>query len=181
MPPHPEAPPSVRPPLTIVPATPAHAAALAVLHEACFAGQPWHRPWRTTEMGQVLALPGAMGWIALAPPDPGATVSDGIATDHPVGMLLVQTSGLDADILTLGVRPDRWRRRGIARTVLAHGEDVLRRHGVERIFLEVALDNRAAVAFYTNAGYNVLGRRSGYYSTISGETFDAATMGRTLV
>jgi len=153
--------------------TPIHAAVLADLHRVCFDGQPWHRPWNETEMAQVLALPGMRGWLAL-------TRHDGILTPEPAGMLLVQVAGPEADILTLGVRPGQWRRRGTAHALIAKGEADLRTAGVEQVFLEVATANTGASAFYEKVGYKILGSRPGYYSGTLGKVFDATTRGNTL-
>ncbi|MQX37195.1 GNAT family N-acetyltransferase [Roseospira navarrensis] len=163
------------------PATPAHAAVLAALHAVCFRDQPWHRPWRPDEMADVLALPGVRGWLALAP-DPPPADGDTEATDMdtPVGLLLVQAVGFDADILTLGVLPGGWRRHGLARALVQEGEKTLDVAGVERVHLEVAERNIAAQTFYARLGYSQVGRRPRYYHDENGVSQDAITMCRSL-
>nr|WP_281396676.1 GNAT family N-acetyltransferase [Roseospira visakhapatnamensis] len=139
------------------------------MHAACFADQPWHRPWDRAAMDSILALPGVAGWLAVheAPP-------------APVGLLLVQAVVDEADILTLGVLPGCWRRRGIARRLLAHGDASLRAAGVTRWSLEVAEDNAGAVSFYRAHGFVEVGRRRGYFTGEPGRARDALVMARAL-
>ncbi|MBB4287572.1 GNAT family N-acetyltransferase [Roseospira goensis] len=160
-------------PPTLVAVAPAHAAALAALHCLCFDGQPWHRPWDTAEMAAVLALPGARGWLALA--DDGAADAP-----EPVGMILVQVAGPEADILTLGVRAGPWRRRGVGGRLLTRAEADLKSLGVDRLCLEVSGDNSSAICFYRNHGYSVCGRRPGYYGSHAGLAVDALVLARDL-
>jgi ribosomal-protein-alanine N-acetyltransferase len=158
--------------LGLVPVTPAHAPVLAALHRVCFADQPWHRPWPDPEMAEILALPGFRGWLA-------TVETPGPETD-PAGMLLVQIGGDTADILTVATRPGSWRRRGIGRTLLARAEAELAAGGVARLILEVAEENRTAIAFYSALGYTIAGRRPRYYSAPGGTPHDALVMARTL-
>lgn len=125
-------------------------------------------------MEAILGLPGARGWMALADAagngdgDPGA----------PVGLLLVQATMDDADILTLGVLPGAWRRRGLARRLLGLGAASLRADGITRLVLEVAEDNAGAVAFYRAEGFAEVGRRRGYFTGEPGRARDALVMAR---
>ncbi|SDE61202.1 GNAT family N-acetyltransferase [Rhodospira trueperi] len=157
----------------LVVVTPAHAPVLAALHRVCFADQPWHRPWRDSEMAEVLALPGLRGWLA-------TVETPGPDTD-PAGMLLVQIGGDSADILTIATRPGPLRRRGIGRALLARAEADLSGGGVARMILEVAEENSAAIAFYSAHGYTVAGRRPGYYAATGGPSRDALVMARPLL
>jgi ribosomal-protein-alanine N-acetyltransferase len=52
--------------------------------------------------------------------------------------------------------------------------------GVDRVVLEVAADNAPARTFYTDAGYEVVGRRPGYYTAPSGARMDALVMARAM-
>lgn len=151
-------------PITIVPAGPAPAGLLAALHRLCFCGQPWHRAWRRPEMATVLALPSTRSWLALSP------------SSAPVGLLLIQIIAPEAEILTLGVRPGPWRRRGVADRLLAHAGAALADAGVTDLFLEVAAANTGALAFYRQAGFVEVGRRAGYYGTDGPSPVDAVVM-----
>lgn len=160
---------------SLVPVGPAHAAVLAALHQACFEDSPWHRPWPEPEMAQLLTLPGVAGWLAM-PGDAPDT--------EPVGLVLVQQAGPEADVLTLGVRPRPWRRRGLGGLMMARAEAALQARGADRLFLEVSEDNATAVCFYAARGYAVVGRRPGYYAALcaagTGRTADALVMVRDL-
>jgi len=157
------------PPLEILPVAPVHVPVLAELHRVCFADQPWHRPWDEAEMADVLTLPGLRGWLALAGPE-----------GEPVGMLLVQITGDDADIVTLAVRPAPWRRQGIGRALLARAEGDVQALGVARLVLEVADGNAAGTCFYRSSGYQLLNRRRLYYTHGTDQPRDALVMARML-
>lgn len=49
-----------------------------------------------------------------------------------------------------------WRRRGIARCLIAHGLRYLRDHGLAEARLELSADNAAALALYHSMGYQVV-------------------------
>jgi ribosomal-protein-alanine N-acetyltransferase len=65
-------------------------------------------------------------------------------------------------ILNLAVHPD-YRRRGIARRLLAQGLARARTLGAELAWLEVRPSNRAARALYQSFGFKEVGRRPHYY------------------
>ncbi len=82
----------------------------------------------------------------------------------------------ELQILKVGVAP-AWRRRGIARELLARVSDDARNLGAERMTLEVRRGNEGAQKFYENVGMSALGVRPRYYS--DGE--DACIMQGTLL
>ena len=132
---------------------PAEAAVLAALHGECFPEDPWS----AVAVGEVLAMPGAFGFLAL---------DDAVApVAAPHGFVIALAVAGDCEILALGVRPSA-RRRGIARALLDH---VLARVGVSAtVLLEVAEDNKAALALYERAGFCRVGRRPAYYRRPAG-------------
>jgi ribosomal-protein-alanine N-acetyltransferase len=79
------------------------------------------------------------------------------------------------ELLRIAVHP-RYRRQGLARTLMT--ELMIRgvREGVARLFLEVSDTNAGAIAFYKERGFAITGRRRDYYG--SGE--DALIMSRAL-
>lgn len=89
-----------------------------------------------------------------------------VAVEDPDGRLLGWAGVLvvagAADILTVGVVPAA-RRRGLARRMLAALYAEARRRGAAEIFLDVRVDNEAAIALYRAEGFEELGRRRGYY------------------
>jgi len=137
----------------VIAAGPAHAAVVAALHAETFSDAAWSTEW----VARILALPGAMAALALAP-DP-ATPDD---SRGPVGFAVCLPAGEAFDLLAIGVLAAH-RRAGIALTLLARCEENARAAGAKRLMLEVADDNAAARAFYRSAGYAETGRRRGYY------------------
>ena len=79
-----------------------------------------------------------------------------------VGYLCLWEIGHEIHITNLAVHPE-WRRRGVARQLLgaALAEGVAR--GVTLAFLEVRPSNTRALALYESLGFQVIGRRNGYY------------------
>lgn len=69
----------------------------------------------------------------------------------------------DAQILKVGVSP-AWRRRGIARDLLARVASDARNLGAKTSSLEVRAGNAGAQALYEALGYESLGKRPRYYS-----------------
>ena len=118
---------------------PGHAAALAAIHAAAF---PPGEQWNEAAMADLLAMPGAFGFV-----------------DERGGFVLARTAGGEAEILTLAVTPST-RRRGIGRALL---DQVLTSTAGLPMFLEVGADNEAARTLYDAAGFVVCGRRRGYY------------------
>ena len=79
-----------------------------------------------------------------------------------VGYLCLWEIGHEIHITNLAVHPE-WRRRGTARQLLGAAliEGVSR--GVTLAFLEVRPSNTRALALYESLGFQVIGRRNGYY------------------
>ena len=80
-----------------------------------------------------------------------------------IAHVLIQTAADEADILTIGVSPAR-RMAGLGRAILAEGLREAFLRGARRVSLEVAQGNLAAQALYAAAGFEIVGRRPGYYS-----------------
>ncbi|MCR9124604.1 MAG: GNAT family N-acetyltransferase [Rhodobacteraceae bacterium] len=81
----------------------------------------------------------------------------------------------EAELLTIVVHR-AWRKRGIARGLMAAWHDRARDAGAARAYLEVARDNAPARALYAGCGYAVTGCRAGYYDG----GIDALLMSRSL-
>lgn len=133
--------------MTIVFATPAHAAALAPLHEAAF---PPGERWDADALAQQLALPGVYGLAALR--------GDGA----PAGFILARVAADEAEVLTLAVVP-AVQGQGIGGLLLRAALDHAAAAGAGAMFLEVSPENAAALALYARAGFAAVGRRRGYY------------------
>ena len=131
----------------------------AALHGA--AG--FHEPWTARAFADLLVMPGAAGLLVLA-------------DREPVGLVLWRIAADEAEILTICTLPTR-RRAGAARHLLAAASGAIQAAGVRRLFLEVAVDNEAAIGLYRAFGFTDEGRRRGYYQGPHG-TVDALILGR---
>ena len=82
----------------------------------------------------------------------------------------------EAEILTICTVPDR-RRDGVGRYLLDAAAQAMKTAGAQRLLLEVAIDNRAAIRLYRAFRFVELGRRRGYYQGPQGAV-DALILGR---
>ncbi|MGH2418340.1 MAG: ribosomal protein S18-alanine N-acetyltransferase [Candidatus Limnocylindria bacterium] len=80
-----------------------------------------------------------------------------------VGFAGIWTMVDDAHITTFGVHPD-WRRQAIGRQLLLNLAELSVAVGARRMTLEVRASNEAAQALYRAFGFDVVGRRPGYYT-----------------
>ncbi|RZO68239.1 MAG: GNAT family N-acetyltransferase [Parvularculaceae bacterium] len=84
-------------------------------------------------------------------------------TSHDVsGFLLWRMAGEDAEILTIGVLPTD-RRKGIGAALVRKCLDACEIAGARRLILEVAADNRSALALYHSLGFEEFAHRPRYY------------------
>ncbi len=83
------------------------------------------------------------------------------------GYTVVSMAVDEAHLLNLCIDPDR-RRQGLATVMLDHVLREARIADIDRLFLEVRPSNRAAVALYRRHGFQVIGRRPGYYPAAEG-------------
>jgi len=88
------------------------------------------------------------------------------------GYVIGRIAADEAEILSIGVAPE-WQRRGIARRMAEGLVRAARRAEVKRLFLEVAVDNDAAIALYKGLGFTPKGQRKGYYESPDGKNVDA--------
>ncbi len=119
-------------------------ARLAALHAKAF-----DRPWDAATFEGLLAQDGV------------------VAFERDRGFVLVRVVADEAEILTLAVEPPA-RRRGLGRTLVEGAAELAHGLGAEKLHLEVAEDNAAAIALYRAAGFVEAGRRPGYYPRSDG-------------
>lgn len=124
---------------------------LAVLQQACFPDDHWSAEF----IGSLIGQPGTFAFLAVH------------GDDDPLGFALARVVAEDAEILTIGVRPDA-RRSGLGRRLVDEAVDRATRLGATALFLEVAEDNAAARALYAAADFAPVGRRPGYYKRPDG-------------
>lgn len=146
--------------MNLRPAEEADLEALAAVHGLAF--QPG---WSAEEIADLGSGPGVFGLI--------------IEDEGPIGMILCRAVAGEAEILTLAVDPAR-RRRGAGRALVEAAAGMAATLGAEEMFLEVAVDNPAALALYEAAGFARVGRRPGYYARTDGADVDAVVMRREL-
>lgn len=85
------------------------------------------------------------------------------AGDELVGFAGMWMMVDDAHVTTISVHP-RWRRRGVARQLMLDLTELAIAIGARRLTLEVRPSNAAAHGLYREFGFEVVGRRPGYYS-----------------
>ncbi|HEY2356567.1 MAG TPA: ribosomal protein S18-alanine N-acetyltransferase [Phenylobacterium sp.] len=139
-------------------ATPAECEAMAAVH-----AQAFPESWREDEFEDLLDGEGIYGFLA--------------ATDQaaPLGVILCRVAAGEMEVLTLGVDPGA-RRRGVARALLAAALPAARDLGATEVFLEVAVDNDAAIALYETLGFGKAGLRKAYYNRGPAGVMDALVM-----
>lgn len=125
-------------------ATLADAGDMARVHALAF------RPgWSGSDICELLKSPGVFGLCV----DIDATC---------LGMAIVRAMAGEAEILTIGVDPEA-RRQGIGQAMVEAIAEFCREGNVQHLFLEVAVDNDAAIGLYSRAGFVAAGRRRNYY------------------
>jgi len=134
---------------------------LAELHRAIFTA-PWDQVWSEDSLAQILAMPGARGWI----------LEDGT---EPLGFALARFTLDEGEILLTGILPAA-RGQGHARRLMQAAIAAARQAGVARLFLEYAAPNAAAAALYRGLGFVRIGDRRHYYRDAAGTSHDAVTM-----
>jgi ribosomal-protein-alanine N-acetyltransferase len=121
--------------------------AVVELEEACLGDDAWSHG--LVEQGIANALPTVLYLVAEV---------DGAVVGHAVA----SAAGDDAELQRIAVAPP-YRRRGLARQLLAAVEERVVADGATRLLLEVREDNATAAAFYESRGVEEVGRRRGYY------------------
>ena len=128
--------------MTIEVAAASDAGVLAETHASAF-----DRPWSAAEIAALLNSPGTL-----------ALQSSG----DRKGFVMVRALAGEAEILTLAVAPEG-RRQGQARALMQAAIVQALARQAETLFLEVAADNAAALGLYEGLGFEMAGRRKGYY------------------
>ena len=128
----------------------AHAADVAMLEARVMEGAPWTEKTISDE----LSAAGYLWWAAFSRDEEGSA------------KLVAYVGGLVAgdvlEVLRVGTDPE-WRRRGIARELIAHLASDARDLGAQSCMLEVRADNKPAQALYESIGLERVGVRAKYY------------------
>lgn len=152
------------PPTQLRRAVPSDAELAAALRQTAMT-DPWERPWGVASVGLLLRDPGVLATLA-------------VHGDSPAGISFARIAGQEAEILALAVVPAH-RRQGVGRRLMAAAARECRIAGAARLFLEVAVPNRAARALYAACGFRQVGQRPGYYRGL-GYSVDALVLVRDL-
>ena len=135
----------------------ADARAIAVLQRASFDDR-----WSDESVARLLDGPANLSLIA----EPEGRL---------VGFLLGQCVVDTAEVLAVAVGSDA-RRTGWGGVLLTGFERVAAASGAERVILDVAADNDAALALYRRCGYETVARRDRYYASGRPAPVDALVM-----
>ena len=149
--------------VSILWASPEHAAELARLHAGLF-----EKAWDADSFLRLLGHPGATSFLARIGTPP-----------QTVGFILGQLAADEAEILTLGVRKDS-QRHGIARRLVGALARAAKNAEARRLFLEVGQSNTAALALYKGFGFQEIARRKGYYEHAGAPAEDALVLALSL-
>jgi len=96
------------------------------------------------------------------------------------GFALGRVVAGEAELLTLAVAPEA-RRRGVGRRLVQGFLAQAAQGCAQEAFLEVAADNRAALALYAAAGFIEVGRRLGYLAGPGTAPVDALVLRHSLI
>ena len=108
---------------------------------------------------RLLASPGATFLVAEAGKQIGAQIGTQVGA---YVLVLYRANSGAARIYSIGVAA-RFRRRGLARSLVAAAEKDAVRRGRKAMRLEVRADDRGIIALYESSGYRRIGRAPGYY------------------
>ncbi len=147
--------------LHIEPASQDHVGPMARLHGASF-----FQGWSETEFAAYVSTPHAT---------PAYVACDG--GRKLAGFMVLRLAGEECELLSIVV-DRKWRRKGVGRALLEAGMQDVAAMGAAVMFLEVARDNRAALALYERYGFRQVGVRSGYYPEKQGSRTAALVMRR---
>lgn len=141
--------------VSLIPLTIKDGLILEHIHATCFPDA-----WDQATFDHLLRETSTCGWMA--------TSLEG----DPIGFILARVLGQEAEILTFSVVPF-YQKEGVGRCLLNELLSFLKSVSCEKVFLEVAVDNEAAIALYTSKGFAVIGTRPNYYKR-AGQTFVSA-------
>ena len=138
--------------------TPADCDAIAALEARLFA--------TALDQPRLMALqtnPVFCGFVDLAPyqDQPQSTLADDL-NSYLGGYLLATIIDDEAEILSIGVTPDR-QRQGVGKRLLQYFFEHGASQNMTRVVLEVAEDNLSALGLYRDFGFAEFGRRTDYY------------------
>lgn len=148
--------------LRLRPAVVGDAEAIRALQNRCFPD-----PWSRADIGAQLALSGAVAVVAEIESGEAQNTAQNLVENvgkpaEILGYAFGQCVVDEVELRSIAIMPE-WRRQGLGQDVLAAFLEIGRDIGGRYVFLEVAADNSAAIAFYFSFGFSCIGKRTGYY------------------
>ncbi len=122
--------------------------------------QSFTMPWQESTFRALMRRPSA---ALLTAETIGMGADDPEAVEEIVGFAVLWFAADEAELGDFAVDPD-WRGRGIGTRLLESSIELARNRGARTLYLEVRESNAAARALYEKRGFQVIGRRPGYYS-----------------
>jgi ribosomal-protein-alanine acetyltransferase len=137
-------------------AVPEDVDAVVALERSVFAGEAWSRD----QVVEELTGPGRRGFVVPGTGEPSSgTPEEGARL---LGYAVTWRVGEVVDLQRIAVTPAR-QRQGCARALLDAAVAAALADGAERMLLEVAASNTAALRLYEAAGFAGISRRRRYY------------------
>lgn len=127
--------------------------AMAQIHARAF---PAGRAWSASEIAQLVTPPG-------------------FACTNTAGFAIGRAIAGEAELIMLAVDPAH-QGHGHGRALLRQFEATCAGKTIDRLFLEVAADNSAAIGLYDSTGWQRIGLRKAYYRRQNGPKIDAILM-----
>lgn len=124
-------------------------------------GRAFEEPWGEAALLDLLRMKGAFGFAVVE-----------TSSQKLVAFVLSRSLFEEGEILTIAVDPSL-QGKGLASALMQSAQSQAKSQGAEKMFLEVAADNKAAQALYAKLGYEELSRRKGYYKRAGGVRIDA--------
>ncbi len=109
---------------------------------------------------------------------PGCFLMTASRDGQIVGFAIVRSILDEAELMLIAVKPDN-HRRGVGRVLLRGVETKCISLGVSKLHVEMREDNPAH-AFYSDAGFTLIGERRNYYPRLDGKSASALTFCRLL-
>jgi [ribosomal protein S18]-alanine N-acetyltransferase len=137
-------------------ASPDRAGDVARIHSEVF-----DPSWDEAAIYKLLEHPAAAALIATAGPK-----------REPAGFVIAHLAGDEAEILSIGVAL-KWQRLGLGRRLIEGLIRAAQRAEARRLFLEVSIDNEAAIKLYESQDFRRVGMRPKYYKRPGQDSVDA--------
>lgn len=131
---------------------------LSTLHHQIFDGSG-ERLWRVKDFADLTSMPTTHAFIAQY-------------QGQAAGLIVLSRIEDEAEVISIGLLSS-FRGQGMASALLQAGLARFPAGAVNRVLLEVRENNHPAIRFYLARGFQLVGRRAGYYHLTTGGQQDA--------